>query len=494
VNAVKWSPFNTVKGDIIVVPNLWFYQLLLVTLVLICLLMHVWWPDPSRVACPRTFKPEKPRRTRSKDSKPFTGYIHKPLCEACEQATDMRPKAPGSPPPVMRFTRGRRRSVHTSSHFCPAPDCSYHGWLGRGNIRANGQPGGQPWRQLQCVSCQGYFLATHGTIFAGKRSSVELIVRVIACLAEGLGIRGTARVFAIDPNTVLSWLVQASEQLKAFSTYFLHELHLNQIQLDELYAVLSAVRDGEVSEAEAIERLSRSPRWVWTAIDPETKLLLSVQVGDRTLAMAQAVLHQITQLLAPGCVPLFLRDGCAHYLTAIVTHFGHWMQPPRRQARGAAPKPRWMPLPALLDAQVVKQMRRRRLVAVKHRIVFGTQAAVAQVLASCGWQINTAFVERLNLSLRQRVAAMRRRSATSCKGEDGLGQHLVLFQVYHNFVLPHTSLREALAEPIPTNGRGSAKVWRPCTPAMAAGLTDHVWSLQEVLLYRIPPWPQPQTV
>ena len=73
-------------------------------------------------------------------------------------------------------------------------------------------------------------------------------------------------------------------------------------------------------------------------------MLLSVQVGDRTLAMAQAVLHQIAQLLAPGCVPLFLSDGYAHYLTAIVTHFGHWVQPPRRQAKGPAPKPRWMPL------------------------------------------------------------------------------------------------------------------------------------------------------
>jgi IS1 family transposase len=494
VNAVKWSPFNTVKGDIIVVPNLLFYQLLLVTLVLICLMIHVWWSDPPRVARPRTFKPDKPRRTRAKEPNPVTGYIHKPLCEACEQGTDRRPKAPGSPPPVMSFTRGRRRSVNTSSHFCPDLDCSYHGWLGRGNIRANGHPGGQPWRQLQCVSCQGYFSATHGTIFAGKRSSVELIVRVIACLAEGLGIRGTARVFEIDPNTVLSWLVEASEQLKAFSSYFLHEVHLNQVQLDELYAVLSAVRDGTMSEAEAIERLSRSPHWVWTAIDPETKLLLSVQVGERTLAMAQAMLHQIAQLLAPGCVPLFLSDGYPHYLTAIVTHFGHWVQPPRRQATGPVPKPRWMPLPELLYAQVVKTVRRRRLVEVKHRVVLGTKAAVAQVLATCGWQINTSFVERLNLSLRQRVAAMRRRSATSCKGEDGLGQHLALFQVYHNFVLPHTSLRQALAEPIATNGTGSAKVWRPCTPAMAAGLTDRVWSLKEVLLFRVPPWPQPQTV
>jgi hypothetical protein len=125
-------------------------------------------------------------------------------------------------------------------------------------------------------------------------------MRVIACLAEGLGIRGTARVFEIDPNTVLSWLVEAAEQLKAFSIYFLHELHINQIQLDELYTVLSAVRDGAMSQAEAIERLSRSPHWVWTAIDPETKLLLSVQGGDRTLAMAQAVLHQIAQPWRPG--------------------------------------------------------------------------------------------------------------------------------------------------------------------------------------------------
>src|SRR5215831_12762089 len=149
-----------------------------------------------------------------------------------------------------------------------------------------------------------------------------------------------------------------------------------------------------------------------------------------------------------------------------------------------------MPLPGLLYAQVVKTMRRRRIVEVKRRVVFGTQAAVDQVLAACGWQINTAFVERLNLSLRQRVAAMRRRSATPCKSEDGLGQQLVLFQVYHNFVLPHTSLRQPLAEAVPTNGRGSAKVWWSCTPAMAAGLTDHVWSLREVLLYRVPPWPQ----
>jgi hypothetical protein len=151
-----------------------------------------------------------------------------------------------------------------------------------------------------------------------------------------------------------------------------------------------------------------------------------------------------------------------------------------------------MPLSGLLYAQVIKVMRRRRIVEVKRRVVFGTQDEVAKVLVVCGWQINTAFVERLNLSLRQRVAAIRRHSATPCKSGTGLGQQLSLFQVYHNFVLPHASLRQTLVEPIPTNGRGAAKVWQPRTPAMAVGLTDHVWSLQEVLLYRVPPWLQPQ--
>lgn len=315
-------------------PNLLFYQLLLVALVLICFMIHVWWPDPSRTIPPKPLNPNKPRRKRSKEPKPFTGYIHKPVCEACETGIDTRPQAPGSPPPMLTFNRGRKRTVDTHAHFCPKPNCSYQGWLGRGNIRSNGHPGGQPWRQLQCVSCEGYFYETEGTIFHGKRSSPDLIVHVIACLAEGLGIRGTARVFEIDPNTVLGWLVEATDQLQAFSAYFLHELEIHQAQLDELYATLSAVRDGELSEVDAIEHLSTSPLWVWTAIEPESKLMLSAQPGDRSLAMAQAVLHQITQLLAPGCVPLFLSDGNPNYLPAVVSHFGHWVQPPRRQNRG----------------------------------------------------------------------------------------------------------------------------------------------------------------
>jgi IS1 family transposase len=443
-------------------------------------------------AAPAQPEPLKPTRHRSNEPKPFEGLTHKPHCALCERETASPQSPPPVPPDPMPSTNRRPREVDTSRHFCPHGHCDYRGWLGLGNLRANGHLSGGPWRQFYCTSCKGYFLETHGTLFHGKQAAVELIVRVLACLAEGLGIRATARVFEVAPNTVLQWLVEAAEQLRAFSASFLCDLHLEQLQLDELYAVLRDFKADEISDVEAITRLERSPDWVWTAMDPKSKLLVVVDVGSRTLAMAQRVVHQVTQVLARDCVPLFLTDGLKDYGTALLTHFGHWMHPTRRQAKGPRPKPRWMPLPQLCYAQVVKSYRRRRIVGVTHRVVFGTRLAIEQVLAACGWTINTAFVERLNLDLRQRVAAIGRRVNTLCQGEAGLRDQLVLFQTYHNFVLPHASLCQPLRVSKATNGPGLARLWRPCTPAMAAGVTDHVWSLQEVLLYRVPPWPQPQ--
>src|SRR3989441_11669202 len=143
------------------------------------------------------------------------------------------------------MTRGRRREIDTSMHCCPNPDCAYRGWVGWGNLRANGHPNGGPWRQLLCVVCRRYFLETLGTLLHGKRASVELIVHVIACLAEGIGIRGTARVFEVDPNTVLQWLVEAVGQLRAFTQHFLHDVRVRQGQLGEPFALVSAGQDSK---------------------------------------------------------------------------------------------------------------------------------------------------------------------------------------------------------------------------------------------------------
>src|SRR5262249_33111058 len=197
------------------VSPLFFYQLGLLALLWLCLMLHYTWPSDratQRQSPSQPASPPPPKRSRGPT--PFAALTHKPHCDACAQAVEPRPPAPSAPPPRLIPTRGRRRQVDTSRHFCPNPDCAYRGWVGWGNLCANGHPSGGPWRQLHCTACEGYFLETHGTIFHGKRVPVELSVRVLACLVEGLGIRGTARGFEGDPNTVLQWLVGRSGQLR----------------------------------------------------------------------------------------------------------------------------------------------------------------------------------------------------------------------------------------------------------------------------------------
>jgi len=205
------------------VSHLFYYQLAVLALAWLFVMLHVTGFKPDLPAPPMPAKPKRPRYT---EPKPFAGLTHRPHCALCVRETV-------HPTPLLRCrpplppTNRRPRTVDISRHFGPHTDCDYRGWLGLNNLRANGHPSGGPWRQFQCTACDGYFPEHHGTIFHGKQAAVELIVHVLACLAEGLGIRATARVFEVDPNTVLHWLVEAAEQLKAFSAYLLCTVHVN---------------------------------------------------------------------------------------------------------------------------------------------------------------------------------------------------------------------------------------------------------------------------
>src|SRR2546422_2558600 len=243
------------------IPHLFYYQLVIFGLLWLCVMLHLAWPSRAAVSPQKPIEPEpiKPTRKHTIEPKLFAGLTQKPPCALCtHEAAHPTPSSPVRPDP-MPPTHRRPREVDTSRHFCPHPHCDYRGWLGLGNLRANGHPNGGPWRQFHCTACEGYFLETHGTIFHGKQVAVERIVRVLACLAEDLGIRATARVFEVAPHTVLQWLVEAAEQLRAFAAYFLCDLHLEQLQLDELYAVLRARKAGAISDETAIKRLERSP-------------------------------------------------------------------------------------------------------------------------------------------------------------------------------------------------------------------------------------------
>jgi hypothetical protein len=222
---------------------------------------------------------------------------------------------------------GRRRPVNPVPQFGPTPDCPYRGWVGWGNLRAHGPPGGGRWRPLRCLGWRSSLLETLGTVFHGQRVAPELLGRGSACVADGLGMRGTARVFEVDPHTVRPWVVAAGDQLGVWSASFRHALHLRQGQRDELYAVLSAVTAGKGSEDEALDRLERSPHWVWTALEPESKVLLALAGGARPLALAQRVVHHGAPLVAPDRAPLFVTAGVRAYLPALLPPYGQGGKP-----------------------------------------------------------------------------------------------------------------------------------------------------------------------
>jgi len=405
-----------------------------------------------------------------------SGYpTKKPECPACER--DDTPTLMPEMPPIIVNRYGRPRCVDTSVHYCPNTGCSYYGWLGLRNIISNGHPNGGNWRQLQCVVCEKYFMETTGTIFYGSRTSPETIWMALSAMAEGLSIRSTARVFGVDKDTVQHWLNQASEHMETVSRYVFHNLHLTQVQVDELWALMGKRQ----------KRDERNSRWVWAALDPVNKLFLSFVVGDRSLDTAQLLIHDVVQILGPGCVPLFTSDGWAPYAIALLTHFGYWRKTPRESKYGPPPSPRWNPLPILHYVQVVKRRVNGRVVGVSHRLVYGSLAMVKWILSQAGVNINTAFIERLNLSIRQHISALGRKVISLAKTQSGLTAQVNIYQAYYNLCLPHSSLRLPLPE---AQGAVSRK-WSQRTPAMAAGVTHSIWRMEELLLFRAPPWHQP---
>jgi hypothetical protein len=168
--------------------------------------------------------------------------------------------------------------------------------------------------------------------------------------------------------------------------------------------------------------------------------------------------------------------------------YGQWYQPVRKGTRGRYAAPRLQAPPDLLYAQVVKQRERGNVVAVTTKVVFGDPEAItAQLHTSLtSTTSNTSFVERENFTLRQTNRRLRRKTSGFSKELPRLEKQLWLSLAYYHLVLPHESLRQPLPVPQPTRGSGSARSCCPITPAMAAGMTDHVWTMTELLSYRVP--------
>ena len=222
--------------------------------------------------------------------------------------------------------------------------------------------------------------------------------------------------------------------------------------------------------------------WIWRALAPEFRLRLASLVGNRNLYSARRLLRKIQKRL-DGSLPLFTSDSLRHYAEVLLELFGQWEKPQPTGWPGRPAKPQRVASPDLRYAQVHKERQGGRVVEVTRSVIFGKRRPVEAQAASLKradgspGQINTAYIERDNLTLRQELRRLARKTLGFSKNRRELQNALDFIDAHDNFVKPHVSLR------CKASSDGN-RVWAQRTPAMAAGISDHVWTLEELLCYK----------
>lgn len=351
--------------------------------------------------------------------------------------------------------------------FCPNPACPARGQVGESNIGIHSRKE----HRYRCQVCGKTFSARSGTPFYRLRTGEETVTRVITLLAFGCPVQAIVVAFGLDERTVADWQARAGAQCQRVHAHLVAQPRdLGQVQADELWVKLQGLKVWMAMALQVATRL-----WLGGVVSPQR---------DRAL-----IIRLVRQIRAGALVRpvLICVDGLSTYVKAIRAVF---RQPLPRHGRGGRPRLRlWR---GLAIAQVVKQYAGRRVTAVSQRIVQGRRAAVQRLIActqGAGW-INTAYIERLNATFRARLGHLVRRSRALARQVPTLTHGMYLVGTVYNFSTCHRSLR------LRRRGRPdrAGHRWHLRTPAMAADLTDHVWSLHELLTFQVPPprWRPPK--
>lgn len=214
--------------------------------------------------------------------------------------------------------------------------------------------------------------------------------------------------------------------------------------------------------------------WLGVSLASTFRLIIAWLVAASEHALAEPLIAATEAKLAPDASPLWLSDGLAAYGAALQARHCVLQTFPRTGRPGRPRRPKLVAAPTLRYAQVVKQRDERgRLVGVSKRVVFGAVPLE---------QVHTAYIERQNLNYRHENRRLTRKSIAFSKTAAGLGHQLEFHQAHHNLVRPHRTLAQRVDVPI--RGRVRRR-WAKHTPAMAAGLSDHVWTLRELMSRRI---------
>ena len=341
--------------------------------------------------------------------------------------------------------------------FCPNETCPARGHIGKGNIKIHSRKE----KRYRCTICGHTFSARKGTLFYRKKTPEELITVVITLLAHGCPVSAIVAAFGLKAETVRAWAAEAGVHCEQVHRHMVWrgELDVKHVQADEMRV-----------------RIQKGVMWMAMAVMVPTRLWLGgVISAHRDKALIRRVAEMVRAAARPGAV-LVAVDGLKAYVEAFRRAFR------TKVPRKGPGRPRLVPWSGVVIGQVIKQYKRRRVVKVVRRLVQGSEEALRRLLAESrgGQTLNTAYIERLNGTFRSRLASLVRRTRYGVRRQRMLQQGMYLVGTVYNFCTPHETL---------------SRHWeRPCTPAMAAGLTDHVWSVSELLHLHIPPprWQPPK--
>ena len=348
--------------------------------------------------------------------------------------------------------------------FCHNSACPARGQVGKGNIGVHSHKD----RRYICHVCNMTFAATKGTAFYRLRKSKELVIIVVTLLAHGCPVQAIVAAFGLDERTVLSWNDRSGQHCEQVHEHMVERPRdLGQVQGDEIRV---KIQGGIVWMAMAMQVCTRL--WLGGVLSAGRDTTLITELMQKVRACAL-------------CRPLlFCMDGCAAYIGAIRTVFREAIR------TGKAGRPKMRPWDGILMAQVVKQYVGKRVVGIQRRLVQGTAAQVQALLQRTqgGGTINTAYIERLNATFRACIFALARRGRALVRQTATLHASMYLVGTVYNFCTNHRSLRVAILLP------GDRRHWVPRTPAIAAGITDHRWTVEELLSFRVPlpPWTPPK--
>jgi IS1 family transposase/transposase-like protein len=379
-------------------------------------------------------------------------------CPACESGVSLavRPiRRDVQPWRERKSTRGRRKQSRTQGHACLNPDCDYFS-VTDARVHAlvsNGKRGKYKHIQtFKCQACQVGFSSRRNTPLYHLKTHPGRVEMCLWLLAEGVDISVLVRFSGHVDATLTRWLARAGVHSENLHTVLFVHLELAYLQVDELHAPVAG---------------NKRRSWLWVAIEPVTKIIPAVHLGTRGKEDAYHFVHDLKLRLAEDCVPAFTSDGLRAYFYAITAHFGEWV----------AGKD-WVVSNLLAYGQLIKRKNKKKDDGKPFtitRMMWGKRWQLFQTLLELGFSatIQTAFIERVNLTIRQGIAPLARKTWSLAKSQESLLLHVHWWRGFYHFARPHQSLRERVP--------GLKRRYQERTPAMAAGFTDHVWKVGDLL-------------